>query len=181
MTFGRKRKLSYEAIADILSNDSEDGRKFDRATIYRAYKSMPELPIDAQFQWHKMDNEEYDLPWEASAYLLELWRFTVERGVYSLEEMDLPTVREVRWRWRIHLADLDLDMSGVLSLAWAFWAREIMQDLLEVPMELDDLEALLAYKPWQNNEMFEDYLRAIREQRIPFINGFSIDEMDKKI
>ena len=176
-----RERLSFKAIADTLSQEAADGRKFDRVTIYRAYKSMPDLPVDAPFQWHKMNSQDNELPWGASAYLLEFWRFALESSVYPLEDtaVALPSVREARWWWRVHLADPDLEMSGVLNLAKAFELRELFHDVLGIPLEVEDLEALLGYKPWQDDEKLHVYLRAIEEKRIPFISGLSMDRLGK--
>ena len=63
---------TYQGIANILSQEAEDGRKFDRATVYRVCRSIPNLPLDQPFEWHRLD--EYTLPWEAGGYILDMWR-----------------------------------------------------------------------------------------------------------
>ena len=157
-----------------------------RGSIAKYSKQYDDLPqekkkLDEFFEWHRLD--EYGLPWEASAYVLELWRYALESGVYPLKDTDvaLPSVRQVRWWLRVHQADPDLDMSGVLHLAGAFGMRELYHDLLEMPLELVDLGALLAYKPWRDDEHRQTYLKAIKEQRIPFIVGLPIATLSKVI
>ena len=66
----RREGRSFQTIADILSKDADDGRKFNRATILRVCRSMPDSPSDQPFEWHRL--EEYVLPWEASEYLLKM-------------------------------------------------------------------------------------------------------------
>lgn len=180
----RRSGKTYEQIAEILSDEADDGWKFDRATIYRACKAMPDLPIDNPFEWHRL--EEYGLPWEASAYLLQVWSHRIEywRGTDRLIDEERPeedpnhsdgplTARRARWCWRIHLADPELNVDGVLSLSAAFESRDLVHELLNVPLELKDLEVLLAYKPWANEERLEAYRSALIEKRIPFIEGMS--------
>ena len=135
-------------------------QRFVKAMMDRVVRFPEKIKeLEKPFEWHRL--EEYDLPWEASAYLLELWRFALGRDPYSIEDtaIALPSAREVRWWWRVHLADPDLDMFSVLSLAKAIEVRETIHDLLDMPMELADLEALLAYKPWRDHERLQVYLR----------------------
>ena len=69
----RREGMSFQTIADNLSKDADDGRKFDRATILRVCRSMPDSPLEQPFEWHRL--EEYGLPWEASGYLLKMAGF----------------------------------------------------------------------------------------------------------
>jgi hypothetical protein len=79
----RREGLSYAEIAETLSDESEDGRKFDRATIYRVCKNMPVSPLDAAFEWHKL--EEHGIPWEASSFIMEMLGATYECTQWVIE------------------------------------------------------------------------------------------------
>jgi hypothetical protein len=170
----RGKGISYEAISAMLSQEAEDGRKFDRATIYRVRRSMPRSPADEPFQWHRL--EEYGLPWEASSYLLELL-VTLNESPESPFLTDLfpregvPTVRTARWVWRTHLAVPDQDVLNVWLLAQRFAQRELFHEVLGVPFYVADLEAQLAYRPWEgwpeDLSMYNRYLAAVQEGRIP--------------
>jgi len=159
----RRSGLSYQVIAGTLRDESIDKREFDRATIYRACRSMPDLPIDEPFQWRNI--QDYGLPWESSAYILDFWAQAIEFLVNMQQDPDLldlpagfrnlpPTIvytgRHARWWWRVHQADPDLPINSVLTLASAFRSREYLHEVLGVPMELADLQGLLAYRPWHS-------------------------------
>ena len=124
----RREGHSYQSIADMLSNDAEDGRKFDRSTIYRVCQSMPSLPVDEPFEL--IDLEEYGIPWEASAYLLEMWAFAQEHSYfpeipkYVVWQIPKESFRQARWWWRVHLAapDLSLPVQKIVFLASGFLA-----------------------------------------------------------
>lgn len=173
---------TYQAIADTLSQEAEDGRQFDRATIYRACRAMPRSHLDEPFQWHRL--EEYGLPWEASSYLLTMWRDGQEGKLLPTKKryvMPPPSVREVRWWWRIHLADPDTDMRGVWATAQQFVARELLHALLDKTVDMSDLMAYLAYRPWTDGEHLSTYLRAVKEGRIPAVKQFSMDLLDRAV
>ena len=125
------------------------------------------LALDSPFQWHRA--EEYDLPWEASAYLLEMWRMVMNGEVIQFNERGdrAPTVRQAKWWWRIHQAVPDVSSKGdVWFLAQRFVNREMLIQVLDEPLEFADLEAHLAYKPWENEDRIEAYRTAVQEGRI---------------
>ena len=76
------------------------------------------------------------------------------------------TVRQVRWWWRVHLAVPDAEPLDVFYLAQRFVLREILHEILGAPLEMDDLEAHLAYKPWAGEWNRYYYHRDIEEGRI---------------
>ena len=178
----RRQGMSYQAIADALSDEAKDGRRFDRATIYRVCRAMPESPLDEPFEWHRL--EEYELPWEAGAYLLETWRIVMDGEINQFKELGqvLPTVRQVKWWWRIHQAAPEIgSKSDVWFLAQRFVNRELTHQVLNKPLFLADLEANLAYKPWEgwpeNLERFEAYMKAVSEGRIPQIQIDDVEDI----
>ena len=185
----RRSGLSYQVIADTLRDESIDKREFDRATIYRACSSMPDLPIDEPFRWRNI--QDYGLPWESSAYILDFWAQAIEFLVNMQQDPDLldlpagfrnlpPTIvytgRHARWWWRVHQADPDLPINAVLALASAFSSREYLHEVLGLPMELADLQGLLAYRPWHSEHYCEIYLGAVSEGRIPPLNGIDLND-----
>jgi len=184
----RRGDLSYQAIADILRDASLDKREFDRATILRTCSSMPDLPVDEPFQWRNI--QDYGLPWESSAYILDFWAQAIEflgniqqdpdlldlpAGFRELPSTRIYTGRHVRWWWRVHQADPDLRIDAVLALASAFRSREYRHEVLGLPLELADLQGLLAYRPWHSEHNCEIYLGAVSEGRIPPLNEIDLN------
>ena len=97
---------------------------------------------NAAFEWHRL--QEYGLPWESSDILLSVWK----RVCHMREDSStpLPTVRQARWWWRVHLAAPDVtDPMDLFLLAQRFVIREILSDLLGQSAEMRDLDAHLAY------------------------------------
>lgn len=136
------------------------------ATWVKGFRELSKetLILDSPFEWHRM--EEYSLPWEASAYVLEMWTFVHENLRWALH-LGSPSVRQVRWWWRVHLSARDLGMEDNYWLAERFAIRELEHNVLGLPLEMADLEAHLAYKPWATEERRQAYLRSVEEERIP--------------
>ena len=139
----------------------------DRRTVHRYMRRYDDLPesakrLDRPWEWHLLN--EQDLHWEASEYLLKMWLFAKEHpwlGGLS------PTVRQVSWWWRVHQAALEIcNPLDLILLAQRFAFREMVQDVLGEPMELGDLEAHLAYHPWEDDRR-DVYLLAVEDDRIP--------------
>ena len=144
----------------------------------REFKTVAEevRELDKPFEWHKL--EEYGLPWEASAFLLEMSILVQENKIYrgyGFEPL-APTVRQARWWWRVHLAAPDLDPVDVWYLAQRFVSRELACDALGEPEGFADLEAQLSYKPWdgwpKDSENLEIYRHAVEIGRIPQLRSF---------
>jgi len=128
----------------------------------RQFKDIVEADksLDVPFEWHRL--EEYVLPWEASPYLLKMWAFVQEGGVI----MPRPTFRQVRWWWRVHLAAPEMNKFNVCHLAQRFVHRELASLVLGVTLELADLEAYLAYRPWASDSKRHAYFLAVERKRI---------------
>ena len=165
---GRK---TYEEIAAILGDEAEDGRRFDRATIHRAVKNMPQLALDEPFEWHRLN--EYGLPWEASGFLLEMWAYVKELSADLKWALDYsaplppPTVRQAHWWWRVHQAAPDQDKVFIQLWAEALWQCELHKDVLGKTVDVSDIEAYLAYRPWVSKKHEVDYDQAVQDGRIP--------------
>jgi hypothetical protein len=95
-----------------------------------------------------------------------------------------PTVRLARWTWRTLLAVPDLDFEHVFYLAERFARRELAAEVLDIPFYVADLEAHLAYHPWEgwptDLSMYERYQAAIREGRIPALQN-EIKRIDQQL
>jgi hypothetical protein len=126
-------------------------------------------PLDAPFEWHKM--EQYGLPWEAGPYLLEMWVTSKEPPSDLVPPESEPRARAARWVWRTHLAVPDLDVLRTRYLAERFAQRELAHEVLGMPFYVADLEAHLAYRPWEgwpeDLSMYNRYQDAVQEGRIP--------------
>jgi len=128
-------------------------------------------PLDTPFQWHRL--EEYGLPWEAGAYLLEMWVTSREPPLPTdrFPPQSAPTARAARWVWRTLLAVPDLDVLHIRYFAERFAQRELAHEVLGVPFYVADLEAHLAYRPWEgwpeDLSMYNRYQGAVQEGRIP--------------
>ena len=125
----------------------------------RSFKlaSMSDLESDSPFRWHQM--ESYDLPWEASGFLLTL--ATLFRDIQKDFPSDWPkmpfTLRQARWSWRVHLAASDLSPNRVIDVAQMFVQREIASTVLGSPEDMDELDAYLEYAPWRGEKEYDEY------------------------
>lgn len=155
----------FGAGAITLQLELEFEAPVSRRTVERWIGGFPkDSELDSPFEWHRM--EEYGLPWEASAFLLEMLFAARESRLNHL--LPEPTVRQARWWWRVHLAAPEIrDPDDLILLAQRFVSREIAHDILGSPLDLGDLQALLAYKRWRNDARRERYLAATTEGRIP--------------
>src|SRR5919106_1050477 len=145
----------------------------------KGFKSLnPEtVDLDSPFEWQCLEG--YGLPWKASAYILELWRLNIEGNLIAYEIIladgsirtpeSGPTARQARWWWRIHKALPTLGFSEVNILADDFVLRELNHEILAMPLNLVDLQAFMAYRPWQglpeDVARYETYREAIIQGR----------------
>ncbi|MDA0735349.1 MAG: hypothetical protein O3A93_11645 [Chloroflexi bacterium] len=113
------------------------------ATWVRNFK-LKTNTLDVPFEWHRMD--EYAIPWEAGEYLLELWRRFKES---QISENIQPTVRQVRWWWRVHNTNEHLEPVALFEISQRFVARELAHHVLGEPQDMTDLEGWLAYRGWE--------------------------------
>ena len=120
--------------------------------------------LDIPFEWPLMTKN--GIPWSASQYLLSLWRKFKEERKFD------PTVRQVRWWWRVHCADTSLRPKSVLKISQRFVIREMAHDVLGDPFDVHDLVACLAYEGWEEHPKnkkygLKRYRSAIRRKIIP--------------
>ena len=164
-----------KSIDQILEGIGDD--KVSRGTVAKYTKLFDNFDGTLReryrpFEWHRL--KDYELPWHSSAYLLDMWVRIQE--YWADEDRALPptvprlppTMRQVRWWWRVHLAVPD----GANPLDIYLWAehfvlREMFSEVLDSPLDMADLEAYLAYKPWAGPKNLLIYSQAIAEKRIP--------------
>ena len=165
----RRQGHSYSTIAAMLSEEATDKRRFDRATVYRACKKLPAAPEDERYEWQLM--EECGLPDEASSFILEMLSWVREGGgdldLDQLPEIARPTIRTVRWWWRVHMAAPGLDLRGVYTNAEQFAVNERVKEVLDWEVEMEGLWWYLCYTPWASPDHYARYKLALEEGRIP--------------
>lgn len=164
----RRLRGGRNTIDEIETLMIEAGRRTSRGAIARYTKEYDqqqeaEKTLDAPFEWHRL--ADYELPWEASAYLFDVLtkaRIQLLAHLGTTPIMLPPaTVREVRWWWRIHLADPAIEWFDVVHIARAFASRELASQILGKPLFMADLEALVAYHPWSGGDSKRLYQEAV--------------------
>lgn len=143
-----------------------------RGAIHKITKSWDSLTDeekqgDKTVEWENI--EEYGLPWESSGYLLEhWWRFAFENVDPNTDHYgDKPTVRLVKWWWRIHQAVPSAPQEVVARLAGDFASIEQGSDAQSWDLDFDGLWQYMAFKPWENDESGQAYLEATENGQIP--------------
>ena len=123
--------------------------------------------------------EEAGIPWEASEFLLQMWRAIVT-GELIYWYREPPTMRQMVWFWRVHLAAPELKPkfptgNGILVLAQQFLQRELRHELLAEPLIIEDLTAYLACTPWRSPEHRFAYEEGVANRHILALRGQSIE------
>ena len=127
--------------------------------------------LDEPFQWHRLG--EYDLPWEASEFLLQMWGYVKELSrdlEWSLQysaPLPAPTARQAKWWWRVHQAAPDQDNLFVWMWATQLLQCDLFKDILKKTVDVSGIEAYLAYRAWQSPKQQTDYDQAVKDRRIP--------------
>jgi len=142
------------------------------ATWVKEFKALkPEtVNLDAPFEWHRL--EEYGLPWEAGQFTLKMWRYVQKDMSIHTEgkiiRMPPPTVRQVKWCWRVHLATPTTESeSEIWHLAVAYADRELAHEVLAEQLVMDDLDAWLAYGGWDSADRYDEYTSDVEKGYIP--------------
>lgn len=105
-----------------------------------------------------------DLPWEASAAVLDLLRYRDENG------LGRPKVRLAKWFWRITLAHPDSETVNRAAYAAFLAAWELVEGGSKKGTSAFDLEALelfLAYRPLQDESNAIAYKLALEPRGTP--------------
>lgn len=152
-----------------------EGRELPhQRTLQRLVKDMQgnvtkatdsEKLLDQPFEWHRL--EEYALPWDASAYLLEMWVHVTIRRISSLPLGPPPTTRQVRRWWHVHRAAPEMEKDDVWWVAQEFVVREITSEVLGISQTMADLDAWLAFTPWRGDTYRGLYRFGIERGLIP--------------
>ena len=167
---------TIDAIMDELASADLRVSRGAVAKYTKEWDSQDEAAKDNDrpFEWHRL--EEYGLPWEAGCYLLEIWSLAKSRVLHedsSDGERDVPfpepTVREALWWWRVHKAVPEVGLGDVHQMARTFVDRELAHQLLKQPMYVADLEALLAWRPWEKGRK-DAYYEAVERALIPAVH-----------
>ena len=119
--------------------------------------------VDQPFHWELLD--EYNIPWDASSYLLAYWSEMIEQ-YHELGHRPL-SIREMTWVWRVHLAEPSLNFYEVRELSLQFVARELFRDVLGEDWGMDDLWGRLAFRPWAGDIERESYDAAVESGAVP--------------
>ena len=180
----RARPEQYQRASDLYFSGTTSARdvwtylcdEFPDAVAERSvarwvqeFRETQKGELDAPFRWHELDKYRqrgYGVTWDASPYMLEKWVFFQEH----LRDIQHPaplSVRQMRWWLHVHMAAPDVGLDDSFWLAQRFVGREQMHDVLDLPLHMDDLDAHLAYKPWESTEKREVYLHAVEASRIP--------------
>jgi len=135
--------------------------------------------FDDPFEWHQL--AKYDLPWEASEFLLEMWAYVKELNAdlaWALQysaSVPPPTVRQAHWWWRVHQAAPSKDKEFIRVVADQLWISELHKDVLGRTVDVSGIEAYLAYREWVSPKHKTDYLQAIKDGRIPPLHNISVN------
>jgi hypothetical protein len=72
-------------------------------------------------------------------------------------------------------------MRDVESVSAAFAARELVHDVFGTPLNVADIEAFLAYRPWENTGAKTNYLTAIEELDVSPPGGVDLHQLVKAL
>jgi hypothetical protein len=162
-TQGNRHKEIFEALENEFGTEGRDKRVSERTLyewerVFKQYFDATGIESE-QYSWHR--TSEYEgISWESGAYLLGLSKHP------GLQHPHGSTVRDMRWCWRIHLAAPELEAHEVLVLAHHYGNRQIAHDLHGEPLQMDDLDMLLMYRPWSSAESRSEYREAQESGRI---------------
>jgi hypothetical protein len=153
--------MSAAAIARKLEEDASEAKRSDvpsERTVRRLYEehkmsSEAERLQSTRFRWPESMMLGL-LPWEASRTALTYLFF--RRGTDGTR----PTVREVKWFWRLHLASPQMPHQRVQG--WTTWltAWEYARgkgDAVALSFHDETLEAEMAIEPWESADSAEMY------------------------
>lgn len=123
------------------------------------------IDLDHPFQWHR--GEDFGVPWEAGGLLMDITRCLGWLAV---------SFRLARWAWRLHLAVPSLSAPrDIVSIAAGYAWRELRSQVLAKPFHVEDLNAVIAYQPWQGADFLARYKEAIRMGDIPALEVMPMD------
>ena len=160
----RSRGNSIDAILDIMGEAN-----VSRGSVAKYVKQYDNLPdavkaLDRSVDWERL--EDYGIPWEATCYLLQIWDET--------DFMYWPTIRDVKWEWRVHQAAPTAPASEVKVGRRQFSHRDRLIDFGLDPKDFgyDDqnfrnLWVRFAARPWEGEEQEKRYREVLASGVIP--------------
>lgn len=184
-----RKGLSNREVAALL--EDEDGNGPDQSTVARYVRKLPELPLDDPFQWNLLENS--GAPWKASMWVLEcqfVWEYfggsELARSHAQIEEEQGMGAREVftnrfaNWCWRVHQADVSLEVREALKIARIYSYADQLGDLLpnEPRLDLRWLDAMLMFRPYISKSNYEIFRRAVESGQVASSTGL-LEAMDR--
>jgi hypothetical protein len=159
---------SVREISDYISSSGlgdPDGGP-DERTIRRYINQFVRLDdqvklLDAPFAWSRC--EEYGLPWEAGAYIVGLCRRWLQGEVFFFHDekmkLPIPTARHMRWAWRLHVVEPEMEDVDVWCIALQYSVRELIKVVFDEAQDFNDLDNALLFQPWQSPLKMSAYRR----------------------
>ena len=125
---------------------------------------------DLPFSWERTEMAE--LPWEASALVMECWKDyeladVPTRQLFPNRRQLAFTNRLARWCWRVAQSAPTLALTDTIWIAAEYALREQLHDLLGQPFEVRAWNAWLAYRPWESLNDWWGYLGAVQDEATP--------------
>lgn len=120
-----------------------------------------------EFHWPQ-SMEFAGIPWEASRIALDLLRELDAAGVRR------PSVRLVKWFWRIRQAAPGISLGDAHYLAAALAVYEYAKLAGIGELELADIDRQLAYEPWLSEENLAAYVEASRRNGLPAFSEWTV-------
>ena len=155
-------------------------------TVQNWYKEFREAELritaDSPFDWRDMGL--YEIPFDASDYILRIWRQA--KGWWPHLDED-PTVRvpvtgrEMRWVWRVHQACRELSDYDTYWIARRFLHRDIADEVLHEDLGVEDLQAYIAYRPWEGPSQLSAFKDAAASGNIPPLPDLMLHEDSMRI
>ena len=118
--------------------------------------------------------------------MLAVWAFIQERNAGLMRSglpeswLPSPTMRHARWWWRVHQAVPELpperDRTEFVGyFGEILYLAEFSKDVLNSPMDVSNVWAYFAYRPWESTKNDELYQRACEEGRITPLQALTIE------
>ena len=116
-----------------------------------------------QFTWS--DFGQYEIPWEASAFIAQLMVENIE--IHAKNNTWCPSISriEMLWFWRFHLVAPTLPLADLLAMKDHILLEETRSVLTGEPINFDDIYWWLAYGPWESSERQRVYDSAVATNR----------------
>ena len=176
----RGRGMTIDRILAVLEDS------IARGTVAKYTKRYDNFPDSIKMQhqnieWHRI--QDYGLPWEAVQFLMETG-YRIQDSVLSAVVRLPPTGTQARWWWFVHCAAPEVNnILDIVAIAERFIIREMLHQMLNDPLELDDLYAHLAYKPWLDKQRRAVYLKAVETGQIPplSLNQVTVHAASKEV